>query len=67
MKVICIDNNNGNSKHLDLWRIYDVESEESFFPDHYVVRIPNQLEIWVKKEKFITLEEWRNRKIDQII
>lgn len=67
MKVVCIDNNDGNSKHLEIGRIYDVNPEESIFPDHYIIRNPNEYEYWVKKEKFVTLEEWRNRKIDQII
>lgn len=67
MKVVCIDKNSGSSKHLELWGIYDVEPEESAFPDHYIIKKPNQLEMWVKKEKFITLEEWRKIKLDQII
>ena len=67
MKVVCIDNNDGNSKHLDLYEVYDVEPEQSFFPDHYIIRKPNEHEYWVKKEKFITLEEWRDQKIDGII
>ena len=68
MKVVCIDNNDGNSKHLDLYEVYDVEPEESVFPDHYIIRIPNDsIEIWVKKEKFINLDEWRKIKLDQII
>lgn len=67
MKVVCIDNNGGNSKHLDLFGVYDVEPEESSFPDHYIIRIPNKHEIWAKKEKFIPLDEWRKIKLDQII
>ena len=67
MKVVCIDNNDGNSKHLDLYEVYDVDPEESLFPDHYIIRKPNQHEYWVKKEKFITLDEWRKIKLDQII
>ena len=67
MKVVCINNDEGNSKHLELWDIYEVDPEESIFPDHYIIRKPNEHEYWVKKEKFVTLEEWRNRKINQII
>lgn len=66
MKVVCVDNSE-NSRHLELWGIYDVEPEESSFPDHYIIRKPNEHEYWVKKEKFVTLEEWRNRTIDEII
>ena len=66
MKVVCVDNSE-NSKYLELCGIYDVDPEESSFPDHYIIRKNNTLEYWVKKEKFATLEEWRNRKIDQII
>ena len=66
MKVVCIDNNGSNSKHLDLYKVYDVEPEESSFPDHYIIRTANKQEIWVKKEKFVTLDEWRKIKLDQI-
>ena len=67
MKVVCIDNNDGNSRHLDLYEVYDVEPEESLFPDHYIIRKPNEYEYWIKKEKFITLDEWRKIKLDRII
>jgi hypothetical protein len=72
MKVVCLDNTRGNTRHLEVNKVYDtVELTEHHkrYPvigAHYVIKIFNE-EIWVKKKYMITLEEWRQQKLDKLI
>lgn len=72
MKVVCLDNTRGNTRYLEVNKVYDtVELTERHkrYPvigAHYVIKIFHE-EIWVKKKYMITLEEWRQQKLDKLI
>ena len=69
MKLICID-----TKHytnITLGKLYDI------FDDREAVDVNGKIHYWIKddrgnvrglpKDCFITLEEWRNNKIESIL
>lgn len=93
MKVVCIDNSCGNSRHFELGKIYIVDKidclkEGSFNSnfkikynlDYYIIktepwtsltnryeRLPYKTEIWVDKNCFISLDEFRMIKLKEIL
>lgn len=85
MKVVCIDNSSGNSRHLEVGKIYEVvrtntiNHSKGFSVNHIIStepwtslqkmekRLPNKMEIWVDKNCFISLDEWRKVKIDEFL
>lgn len=75
MKVVCINTTYGNGKLLELNKVYDtVEMTERHFGyprygDYFIIYSEKYInnEIWVKKTNFITLDEYRSRKLNNII
>lgn len=79
--VVCIENSWGNSRHLEVGKIYEVVRTVSFGKsNNYIIstepwtslqkmekRLPNKMEIWVDKNCFISLDEWRKVKIDEFL
>lgn len=83
MKVVCIDNTIGNARHLELFGIYEAftpgrrfPSEDEYYivntypfaiPIHKAVRLKTKKDIWIDKRAFISLEEFRQSKLDKIL
>ena len=81
MKVVCIDNSWGNSRHLEVGEIYEVVRTVSFRKsNNYIIlaepwtslqtmeeRLLNKIEIWVDCKCFVSLDEWRESRIDQLL
>lgn len=80
MKVVCIDNTIGNARHLELFGIYDVTETPVVkgkyyivntypfaIPIHKAVRLKTKKDIWIDKRAFISLEEFRQSKLDKIL
>jgi hypothetical protein len=85
MKVVCIDNSWGNSRHFELGGIYEVAQtntinhSKGFSVNHIILtepwtslqnmekRLPNKMEIWVDKNCFISLDEFRMIKLKEIL
>lgn len=86
MKVVCLDNTIGNTRYLEVNKVYDTveltDIHKGYPGEHYIIdykQWTNSLrphdnndkiflnEIWVKKKDMITLEEWRQKKLDKLI
>ena len=76
MKVVCIDNTYGNSRHLELDKVYDVTEEKKYYiintypfeiPTHNGIRHSTKHDIFIDKKSFISLEEFRQLKLDKIL
>lgn len=88
MKVVCVDNTRGNTRYLEVNKVYDtveltdVHKSYPVIGEHYIIdykQWTNSLrpenndekiflnEIWVNKKDMITLEEWRQQKLDKLI
>jgi hypothetical protein len=83
MKVVCIDNTIGNGRHLELNKVYDAsETPEvkgtaqiyyiiNTYPYttllHPSARRSTNHDIWIDKRSFISLEEFRQLKLDKIL
>lgn len=79
MKVVCIDITRGNARHLDLGKVYDatkpptIEVKEFYIvrskvysnPMHRIGILPER-DVWVGRECFVSLEEYRSKKLEQI-
>lgn len=83
MKVVCMDNSSGNSRHFEVGKIYEANlnpqlpgiQEGEFYvirtrpwmiPVDRGIRLDKEGDIWVKKEAFISLEEWREGKLGEL-
>ena len=78
IKVVCIDNTIGNARHLELNKVYDA-SEISLkyslaeyyiintYPLHNGIRYSTKHDIWINKKSFISLEKFRQLKLDKIL
>lgn len=81
IKVVCIDNTIGNARHLGLNKVYDA-TEISPSSKYYIintypyegalfrrnsVRYATKHDIWIDKRSFISLEEFRQLKLDKIL
>jgi hypothetical protein len=72
MKVVCINNTVGNTRHLELNCIYesiDYTLQERLrlrLPDNYTVILKNDREIWCDVGCFVTLENWRQMRINEL-
>ena len=76
MKVVCIDNTIGNARHLELNKVYEVSVKSGYYivntypfeiPIHKGVRLKTKQDIWVYKDLLISLEEFRQLKLDKIL
>ena len=78
MRVVCIDNTWGNSRHFEIGKTYDVVN--TILDKYYVIKncpldwhreVPKRLneeqDIWAPSECFLTLEEWRSRQLNKLI
>jgi len=73
MKIVCIDNTIGNSKHFEIGQI--VESSEYELPGAIIIidgkysKTPELLfnDIWCERRFFISLEEWRETKLNKLL
>lgn len=73
MKVICVDNKVGNSTKANLNGIYDAcEAEyttvgkKKIAGDYYVINITG-IDYWMHKRCFVSIEQHRNKKINEIL
>ena len=73
MKVVCIDNKLGNSKNFKLNVIYESidytfdEKVKLRLPDDYIViKWDDNIDIWCKSKCFITLDEWREKRLNKL-
>ena len=79
MKVVCIDNKIGNSRHLELGKFYDASEVNLFgkarqgyliikldpwFPSH--VR-GDDAYVWVSEDCLMTIDKWRELQLDKIL
>ncbi len=65
VKLVCIDNTNHESAGIKTHKIYDaVEFEKNWF---YIIIAKRSYYIDNSNRSFVTLEEYRNLKIDKII
>lgn len=78
MKVVCIDNTSGNARHLELHKVYDVTTMVTNgiynintypfeIPIHNGIRSSTKHDIWVDKKSFISLEEFRQLRLNKIL
>lgn len=86
MKVVCLDNTRGNTRYLEVNKVYDTteplpgERRHPLLEEHYIIDFNRYTKsfrdngkgvffktIWVRKKDMITLEEWRQQKLDKII
>ena len=77
MKVVCIDNTIGNARHLELNKVYDAteisqthskySASKYYIINTYRVRYATKHDIWIDKRSFISLEEFRQLKLDKIL
>lgn len=79
-KLVCIDNTFGNSRHLELYKVYesigsDFPSSRNYCvvwstvyldPNNKIGIMPGKI-VYVSSCCFITLEEYRRNKIDLIL
>jgi hypothetical protein len=78
MKLVCIDNTYGNSRHLELHQVYECKTGLDW-KSYYILRIKpfqipiwqgkrfeDYIDVWVDKKCFITLEEWRKNRLQEI-
>jgi hypothetical protein len=69
MKVVCINNTNGNNVKLDLTigNVYDVSTVNSlFYYNHYLYIDDKGKNCLVLKKWFISLSEYRRMKLKKI-
>jgi len=77
-KAVCIDNSSGNARHLDLYEAYDVKNSpdgeyyiiETYpydIPIHNGKRLKKKTEIWVRRNCLLTMQEWRQKRIDGLL
>lgn len=71
--IICIKNDN-NTKLLTIGKIYMVETWHTFdhvLSDHqkscYIVTCNNGYAYWIETEYFMTLSEYREKKLNRIL
>jgi hypothetical protein len=81
MKIVCIDNTIGNSKHFKIGQIVEArelteEEKRKCKPNIYYYIIDGKYskkpellfnEIWCEKRCFISLEEWRETKLNKLL
>ncbi len=75
MKVVCINISNTSNrrdikKYLTLYKVYDVRSYSVSFNnknEFYIIKDDSGKIQAYKSDRFITLDEWRNLKISEII
>lgn len=83
MKVVCIDNKIGNSRHLELGKVYHaseanysgrvrvgyliVKTDPWCEANQKVKRLGQLKDIWVEKRCLITIELWRDQQLDKIL
>ncbi len=81
MRVVCINDTYGNSRHLELYKVYDtidsqdvsrygyytVYSTTYINPLHKMGLIEELKQICVNKRCFTTLEEYRSNKINKLL
>ena len=72
MKVVCIDNSTKPDLPLTIGKIYDVlllsidENPSSPVSIHYSICCDDGINRNFHKSRFITLEEWRERKLNEL-
>jgi hypothetical protein len=65
MKVVCVD---GNEFDVTFGKIYDVIHIENIgYEKYYKVQTDNGLNMLINKCKFLTIEEFRNKRIEEIL
>jgi hypothetical protein len=87
MKIVCIDNTIGNSKHFKIGQIVEArelteEEKRKCKPNIYYYIIDGKYsktsdewtftgalfnEIWCERRCFISLEEWRETKLNKLL
>ena len=81
MKVVCIDNTIGNARHLELNKVYDASEISqthskysaskyyiiNTYPLIFGIRYSTKHDIWIDKRAFISLEKFRQLKLDKIL
>ena len=67
--VVCIDNTRGNSRKLSMNKIY--KPRKMTTDEKIKYRLPTDYiivnELWCEEKCFISLEEFRNKRLDQIL
>lgn len=67
MKVVCIDNNTYKHPLKDGYIIIGKEYECINEKDgYYLIRFNDFFNWWITKELFMTIEEYRNKKLEEI-
>lgn len=75
MKLLLISHNNTtwDISHLPLYQWYEVTSEINHYTQDnirfyslYNIKTPEGEIGWIPKENFLTLEEWRNKQLNQL-
>lgn len=71
--VVCVDNTRGNSRKLAMNKIYKTrkmttdEKIKYRLPTDYIILELDAREVWCDRKCFIPLDEFRNRKLNQIL
>lgn len=64
MKLVCIDNKNYEIPFITIGKEYECIKEDNEY--YYILEDDNNINIISSKHLFITLDEYRNKKLEEI-
>jgi hypothetical protein len=71
MKVVCVDNDMNNvtsNTELEVGKIYYfIDTYDYRGSTHYTIVLDNGLIVLLDTKKFLTIEEFRNKRIEEIL
>ena len=73
MKVVCLDNTKGNTRYLDVNKVYDTKEllgdrSHLLIGEYYIIDLNRHdiKSIWVSRKDMITLDQWRQLQLDKL-
>jgi len=73
MKVVCLDNTRGNTRYLEVNKVYDTKElpgdrSHLLISEYYIIDLNRHdiKSIWVSRKDMIALDKWRQLKLDKI-
>ena len=73
MKVVCLDNTRGNTRYLDVNKVYDTKElpgdrSHLLIGEYYIIDLNRHdiKSIWVSRKDMIALDQWRQLQLDKL-
>jgi len=73
MKVVCLDNTRGNTRYLDVNKVYDTKElpgdrSHLLIGEYYIIDLNRHdiKTIWVRRKDMIALDQWRQLQLDKL-